>query len=149
MALQSSKTCEVWIPLNSNVFSSGYLRIPDGVFPFFLFLNSHRVFLKGFFPLIHCCWMPFTVGCFFFYSDILGFLGYHWSPPFAVLGTRTNVMLTTFLASPFLILHYFPLLRFPLQKPLTDFPVLGGPRGMTFDPSFSKACRFHLFKSTF
>ena len=45
--------------------------------------------------------------------------------------------------------HYFPILRFFLQKPLADFPVLGGPKGLTFDFSFSNTSRFHLFKPTF
>ena len=53
-------------------------------------------------------------------------------------------MLCQQVAGPFLILHYSPLLRFPLQKPLADFPVLRGPRGLTFDLSFSKASRLHL-----
>ena len=51
--------------------------------------------------------------------------------------------------SSFLIPHYFLLLRFLLQKPLADFPVLGGPRRLTFGLSFSKAFRFHFFRSTF
>ena len=93
--------------------------------------------------------MPFTVGYSFFYSVILEFMGYHWSPPFAALGTKTNVVSATLVVGPFLVLHYFPFLRFPLQKPLADFLVLGGPRGLTFDPSFSKTSRFHIFRSTF
>ena len=32
-------------------------------------------FSQGSFPLIHCCWMPFTVGCPFFYSAILKLSG--------------------------------------------------------------------------
>ena len=93
--------------------------------------------------------MPFIVGYFLFYSAILGFLGYHWFPLFTPLGTRTNAMSATLVASPFLILHYFLLLRFPLQIPPANFPVLGGPRGLTFDLSFSKTYRFHLFRPTF
>ena len=58
-------------------------------------------------------------------------------------------MTVTLVAGPFLILHYFPLLRFPPQKPLANFPILGGPRGLTFALSFSKASRFHLFRLTF
>jgi len=143
------------------VFFSGCLRIRM-VFSlsFLFFLSFFFIFLfyffgiltklsQGFFTLIHCCWMPFTVGCFFFYNAILGFLGYHWSPPFAALGIRTNVVLATLVAASFLILHYFPLLRFPLQKPLANFPILGGLRGLTFYPSFSKASRFQFFRSTF
>ena len=73
--------------------------------------------------------MSFIVGYFPFYSAILGFLGYHWFPLFAPLGTRTIVVLATLVAGPFLILHYFPRLRFPLQKPLADFPILGVLKG--------------------
>ena len=149
MALQASKTCEVWIPLNSSVLSSGCWKISNDVFPHFsLFLNSDKVFSRIFTP-IHCFWMPFTVSCFPFCSVILGFLGYHWFPLFAPLGTRTNVVSATLMAGPFLILHYLPFWRFPLQKPLADFPVLRGPRKLTFDLSFSKASRFHIFRPTF
>ena len=93
--------------------------------------------------------MPFIVGYFLFYSAILGFLGYHWFPLFTPLGTRTNAMSATLVASPFLILHYFLLLRFPLQIPPANFPVLGGPRGLTFGLSFPKAFGSHFFKTTF
>lgn len=81
---------------------------------------------QGFFTLIHCCWRPFTVGCFPFYNTILRFLKYHWFPLFALLGIRTNVVLAILVAGPFLILHYFLLFRFLLQKPPSDFPLLGG-----------------------
>ena len=93
--------------------------------------------------------MPFTVGCHSLYSSILRFQGYHYFPLFAFLSTRTNVVLATLVAGPFLILHYFPLLRFPLQKSLADFPVLGGPRELTFDLSFSKAFGFYFFRPIF
>ena len=73
--------------------------------------------------------MPFTVGCFPFYSVILGFLEYHWFPLFTPLGTKTNVVSTTLVAGSFLILHGFPLLRFSLQKTPVDFPVLGVLKG--------------------
>ena len=53
------------------------------------------------------------------------------------------------MACPFLILHYSLLLRFLLQKSLSNFPVLGGPRRLTFVLSFSKASRFHFFIPTF
>jgi len=43
--------------------------------------------------------------------------------------------------------HYFPLLRFPFQKPLADFPVLGGPKGLTSNLSFPKASRHHPFQT--
>ena len=93
--------------------------------------------------------MPFTFGCIPFYSVILGFLRYHWFPLFALMGTRTNVVSTTLVAGPFLILHYFLLLRFPLQKTPADLPILGCPRGLTFGLSSSKASRFQLFRPTF
>lgn len=93
--------------------------------------------------------MSFTVGCLTFYSATLGFLRYHRFPSFAPLGTSTNVVPATLVAGPFLIPHYFLLLRFLLQKPLADFPVLGGPRRLTFGLSFSKTFRFHFFRLTF
>ena len=93
--------------------------------------------------------MPFTVGYPSFYSTILGFLGSHWFPLFAPVGTKTNVVSIALVAGPFLILHYFPLLRFPLQKPLANFLILRGSRGLTFDLSFSMVFRLHLFRSTF
>ena len=83
--------------------------------PFLLF-SIMVEFSQVFFTSIDCGWMSFIVGCLPFYSAILGFLEYHWFPPFASLGTRTNVMLTTLVAGPFLILHYFLLLRSLLQK---------------------------------
>ena len=93
--------------------------------------------------------MSFIVGCSFFYSVILGFPRYHRFPLFTPLGTRTNVVPTSLVAGPFLISHYFLLLRFLLQKPLVDFPILGGPRRLVIVHSFFKASRFHFFKPTF
>ena len=93
--------------------------------------------------------MPFTIGCFPFYSVILGFLRYHWFSLFALLGIRTNVVSATLVAGPFLIFHYFILLRFPLQKSLLTFLFLGCPRGLTFGLSSFKAYRFHIFRPTF
>ena len=149
MTLQASKTCKVWITLNPSVFFSGCLRIPDGISHFFsLFLNSNRVF-SMIFTLIHCCWMPFTTSCFLFYSVILRFSGYHWFPLFVLLGTETNVVSTTLVVGPFLILHYFLLLRFPLQMTPADLPVMGCPRRLAFGLSSSKASRFYLFRPTF
>ena len=131
MALQASKTCKVWISLNPSVFSNGCLRTLDGISPIFLFfLNSDKVFSR-IFALIHCCWMPFTVSYFPFYSAILGFpryhwfRRYHWFPLFPLLGTRTNVVSATLVASLFLILHYFILWDFLFQKPQLTFPFWG------------------------
>ena len=148
MALQTSKTCKIWIPLNQSVFSSGCLMIPDDIFLLFFFLSFWILtkFSQGF---LLCCWMPFTVGCFPFYSVILGFLRYRWFPLFALLGIRTNVVLATLVAGPFLIFHYFLLLRFPLQKSLLTFLFLGCPRGLAFGLSSFKASRFHIFRPTF
>ena len=73
--------------------------------------------------------MPFIVDCLSIYSAILGLQGYHWFLPLALLGTRTNAALVTLVVGSFLILHYFPFLRFSLQKSLVDFPVLGGLEG--------------------
>ena len=126
MALQVSKTCKVWIPLNPSMGSLvAVLSISDSVFPpFSLFLNSSKVF-SNIFTSIDCGWLSFTIGCLLFYSDTLRFPRYHWFPPFALLGTITNVVSTTLVTSPFLIPHYFLLLRFLLQRPLANFPVLG------------------------
>ena len=125
-----------------------YRTIFPSFFFFSLFLNPDKVFSR-IFALIYCCWMPFTVGCFPFYSVILGFLRYHWFPLFALLGIRTNVVSATLVAGPFLIFHYFLLLRFPLQKSLLTFLFLGCPRGLTFGLSSFKASRFHIFRPTF
>ena len=56
-----------------------------------------------------------------FYNVIIEFLGYYKFPPFAPLGTRTNVVLATLVAGPFLISHNFLLLVFLPQKSLADF----------------------------
>ena len=61
MTPQASKTCKVWILLNPSLFSSGCLRIPDGVFPHFSLFEFSQGFLKDLFPLIHCYWMPFSL----------------------------------------------------------------------------------------
>ena len=126
MALQVSKTCKVWIPLNPSMGSLvAVLSISDSVFPpFSLFLNSSKVF-SNIFTSIDCGWLSFTIGCLLFYSDTLGFPRYHWFPPFALLGTITNVVSTTLVAGPLLIAYYFLLLRFFLQKSLADFLVMG------------------------
>ena len=118
--LRLAKFESLWIQVCSLVA----IWVYQTVFPsfFFLFLNFDRVF-SMIFTLIHCCSMPFTAGYFPFYSAILGFLGYHWFPPFAPLDTRTNV--------------------------LANFPILEGPKRLAFVLSFSKASRFHFFKPTF
>ena len=115
-----------------------------------LFLNSNKVFPKYLFPLIYCCWMNFTIGCPSFYSAILGLLGYHRFPLFAALGTITNVVTATSVAGPFLIFSLFPSFEVPFSKtPSWLFRSEGGPKGLTFDLSFSKTSRFYLFKPTF
>jgi len=58
-------------------------------------------------------------------------------------------VLATWVVGSFLILHYFFLLRFPLQKTLDDLPILGFPKGLTFGLSSFKASRFHLFRPNF
>ena len=70
--------------------------------------------------------ISFTLSWFLFYSVILEFLGYHWFSPFAPLSSRTNVVSAALVTGPFLILHYFLLLRFLIQKSLADFHVLRG-----------------------
>ena len=72
MTHQASKTCKVWIPLNPSVFSSGYFRITDGVFPLFSLFWILTNISQASFPLIYYCWMSFIVGCPSFYSVILG-----------------------------------------------------------------------------
>ena len=86
-----------------------------------------------------------------FYSVILGFFFflYQWFPLFVPLGIRTNVVSATLVAGSFLILHYFSLLRFSFQKTSVDFPVLGGPKGLTFGLSFSKISRLHFSNPSF
>ena len=116
----------LWIQVYSLVAAWGFWTVFS--LSFFSLFEFSQGFLKDLFPLIHCYWMPFTVGCPSFDSVILGFLGYHGFPLFVRLDTRTNVVSVTLVTGPFLILHYFPLLRFLLQKPLVDFPVLRGPR---------------------
>ena len=97
-------------------------------------------------PLAEC---PSLFATSPFYSAILGLLEYHWFPLFVHLGTKTNVVSATLVAGSFLILHYFPLLRFSLQKTPIDFPVLGGPKGLTFGLFLSKASRLHFSKPSF
>ena len=45
---------------------------------------------------------------------------------------------------PSLFSHYFPLLRFLLQKPLADSLVLGGSKGLTSNLLFPKTFRYHF-----
>ena len=73
--------------------------------------------------------MSFTIGYLLCYSNTLRFPRYHWFLPFAPLGTKTNVVSATLVASFFLIPHYFLLLRFLLQKPLAYFPIRGVLKG--------------------
>ena len=42
---------------------------------------------------------------------------YHWFPPFTALGTRTNVVSTTLVASPYLIFSLFSLFEVPPPTP--------------------------------
>ena len=94
--------------------------------------------------------MPFTVGCPSFYNAILGFLVYHWFPSFAALCTITNVVSATLVIDSFLIFSLFPSFKILSSKaPPTDFHVLGGPKGLTFNLSFSKTSRYHIFRPTF
>ena len=118
MALQAFKTCKVWIPFNPSMFSSGYLRILDAVFPLFShFLNFWQSFLKYFYFNI---WTVFEclslLATYPFYSVILRFPRYHQFSQFAPLSTRNNVMSAILMASSFLILYYFLLFEFPSSK---------------------------------
>ena len=82
-----------------------------------------------------------------FYSVILGLSGTTDSPHLPVLGTKTNVVSATLVASPFLIFHNFLLLVFLPQKPPVDFPFWGVLKELTFGPSSFKA--FTLFRLRF
>ena len=93
--------------------------------------------------------MNFIVGSPSFYSAIIGFLVYHYFPPFAVMGTRTNVVLQHWWLVPSLFSHYFLFLRFLLQKPLAKFPILGGSKGVTSNLSFPKTSRYHFLDQLF
>ena len=57
--------------------------------------------------------MIFVVGSIPFYSAFVGFLVYYWFPPFAALGTRTNVVLATLVVGPFLIFSLFSTFEIP------------------------------------
>ena len=84
-----------------------------------------------------------------FYNVIIEFLRYHKFPPFAPLGTRTNVVLATLVTGPFLISHNFLLLVFLPQKSLADFLFYGVLRELTFNHSSFKASKPHLFRLSF
>ena len=101
--------------------------------------------------------MVFADGFTPFYSTFLGFFVYHWVPPFVVLGTRTNVVLATLVAGPFLIFSLFSPFEDPPQKSLANLPLLGGPKGWppillfpkllntTFQTHFLAALLFVIF----
>ena len=91
--------------------------------------------------------MNFIVDSHSFYSATLGFLVYHHFPTFATLDIRTNVVSATLVAGPFLIFSLFPSFEVPSSKSLADFPVLGGPKGLTSNLSFPKASKHHLFQA--
>ena len=127
MTPQASKTCEVWIPLNPSVFSSGCFRIPDGVFPLFSLFWIITNFSQGSFPLIHCCWMPFTVGCPSFHSTILGLSGVPLISSICYPEYQNQCCVSN--------ISDWPL------------PILRGPKRLVF--FFSKTSRYHLFRPTF
>ena len=92
--------------------------------------------------------MVFADGFTPFYSTFLGFFVYHWVPPFVVLGTRTNVVLATLVAGPFLIFSLFSPFEDPPQKSLANLPLLGGPKGWPPILLFPKLLIL-LFRPTF
>ena len=51
-----------------------------------------------------------------FYSTFLGILVYHCFPSFAALDTKTNVVLATLMAGPFLIFSLYSHFEISLQK---------------------------------
>ena len=81
--------------------------------------------------------MVFADGFLPFYSTFLGFLVYHWFPPFVALGTRTNVVSATLVASSFLIFSLFSHFEVSFQKVFSWPSPFGGPRDWLLI-SFSK-----------
>ena len=133
------------------MFSSGCYEDLGRCFPsiFSLFFEFSQSFPPSIFTPMPVAECPSLFAASSFYSAILGFFEYHWFPLFVPLGTRTNVVSATLVAGSFLILHYFPLLRFSLQKTPADFLVLGGPKGLTFGLFLSKASRLHFLEPSF
>ena len=105
------------------------------------FLNFKEVFQRLFWLWLVIAECFFTDGFIPFYSIFLGFLVYHWFPPFAALGTRTNVVSATLVASPFLIFSlYFSFEISPKKFPI-DIPFLRGVLRANFQSSLPKAFR--------
>ena len=70
-------------------------------------------------------------------------------PPFAPLGTWTNVVPATLVVDPFLISHNFLLLVLLPQKFLVNFLFWDVPRELTFGPSSFKASNLTFSDSAF
>ena len=124
--------------MNPSVFSSNYLRISNVVFPLFSLifwiLTEFSVFYSNSLLLKK---MSFTVGCFPFYSVILGFHLLPW-----VLEPMLCQQHWWLVSSSFFIIFFFWDSFF--KKPLADFSIMGHPRRLTFVLSFSKVFRFYF-----
>ena len=92
------------------------------------FLNSKEIFKGYFCSDILYCWIVFADVSTPFYSTFLGFLVYHWFPPFTVLGTRTNVVSATLVADHFLIFSQFSPFEVSSKKSPVNIPLLGCPK---------------------
>ena len=74
MALQSSKTCKVWILLNPSMFYSGCLRVPSSIFLSFATLFESLIeFSQWFYSNSLLLNAPSLLAASPFYSVILGF----------------------------------------------------------------------------
>ena len=149
MALQASKTCKVWIPLNPSMGSLVVvLSISDSVFPpFSLFLNSNRVF-SSIFTSIECGWISFNIGRLFFYSDTLRFPRYHWFPIYS-LGYQNLCCVSNIGGWSFPHCSLFSSFEVLSSKASSWLSRSGGPRRLTFVLTLSRTSRFHLFRPTF
>ena len=102
-----------WIQMYLLMPTLGSLTV---FFIFFHFSEIERSFSNDFSARIPYCWMNFADGLILLYSIFLGFLMYHWFPPFVTLGTRTNVVSATLVASHFLIFSLYSSFEVSLQK---------------------------------
>ena len=151
MALYASKTSKVWIPSNLSMFYSGYFRY--WVIFFFLLLLSFALFDRFFSTILF--W--FTIGCFPFYSVILGFRGTTDSLPLLpwVPEPMLCQQLWWLVPSLFLIIFFFwcffpksLLSTFHFRVSLESWPLISLPLRvlhLTFsDSAFFPFCHFSL-----
>ena len=127
------------------MFSSGCLGIPDGIslpFIYLFILNFDKVF-SMILTRIYCCWMPFTVGYFPFYSAILGFPGYHWFVHLLPWVPETLV------GWSFPYFSLFSSFGVSFLKASCWLSALRCPKELTFGLSSFKASRSHFFRLNF